>query len=764
MREVKPTQKPVPSSDIKDLFFNSGLLDIWATSLEHKYIDRFGNCHLTAAGMEWLFKELVETFKVDMNTAIVAAGYITIDSFQQGADLPNNELTQRNHILRDETTGEYYRWDGDLPKQVPAGSTPQSTGGIGEGAWVSVGDASLRSDLSNNNGANLIKEESGGTVQDALNAPCIYVYKYIKNGEIDSTDILQELQNKSEVEKKPLNFVGVKKVTIASNIYYKTYLNWYSTSYSDTSIYFTNNNRDEVNVKFIYKLDETVSSICTRIADMHIDFGNKSSGMIPIPELIQGICVVARGVGAHDGNIDMLRCKFTNPRGDCLRVQTWDGGRASNVNMVDCIGDVDSLSTASLRANMFRTFNGEEHAPGQYGIYTINDVSLVGGSCRGFRSMSDFKRGTSNIYINDTYTEDTTDCHHSADGVKGYTFGAGNRGKATKSQTQAVKNYLEVQGEDVVIEDGALEIDDDVVLEMTGGYLITQYAYPAEEAIKPNIAHPSRNVKIKGGTFNKINNHSVRLINTYDSEVRGIVSNETTWDAVSFELVNGKIDINGNPIYPQRNFCDDVKIKQGRSCVTTLHAGLTLGPNMQDEHGQYSIYNYRGTFKYSFIADDLNSNTYLIDYNNGTSPLMWSKTTANFALYSIIGDIPDGEPYAVSLEDNSSSFLMIRNYARRIPVSTHDIFYFKTMMKSITGTPQAAIIVRLYKSDGALIKAEFIALNLTSQWEKYYRAFKIELADVAFMEIAISPGSYDNSPTKMGKIGVSGFSFSRKPL
>ncbi|MEQ4713710.1 hypothetical protein ABN057_15515 [Providencia alcalifaciens] len=147
MREVKPTQKPVPSSDIKDLFFNSGLLDIWATSLEHKYIDRFGNCHLTAAGMEWLFKELVEKFKVDMNTAIVAAGYITIDSFQQGADLPNNELTQRNHILRDETTGEYYRWDGDLPKQVLAGSTPQSTGGIGKGAWVSVGDASVRSEL-----------------------------------------------------------------------------------------------------------------------------------------------------------------------------------------------------------------------------------------------------------------------------------------------------------------------------------------------------------------------------------------------------------------------------------------------------------------------------------------------------------------------------------------------------------------------------------------------------------------------------------------
>lgn len=167
MREVKPTQKPVPSSDIKDLFFNSGLLDIWATSLEPKYIDRFGNCHLTAAGMEWLFKELVETFKVDMNIAIVAAGYITIDSFQQGADLPNNELTQRNHILRDETTGEYYRWDGDLPKQVPVGSTPQSTGGIGKGAWVSVGDASLRGDLKNGDGS-LIGTAYGKTLDEVI--------------------------------------------------------------------------------------------------------------------------------------------------------------------------------------------------------------------------------------------------------------------------------------------------------------------------------------------------------------------------------------------------------------------------------------------------------------------------------------------------------------------------------------------------------------------------------------------------------------------
>lgn len=188
MREVKPTQKPVPSSDIKDLFFNSGLLDIWATSLERKYIDRFGNCHLTAAGMEWLFKELVEKFKIDMNIAIVAAGYIAIDSFQQGADLPNNELTQRNHILRDEITGEYFRWDGGLPKQVLAGSTPQSTGGVGKGAWVSVGDASLRSDIKTGDGS--LVGIGNGTLKDAIYWVTPEMFGAVGDGVEDDTSAL----------------------------------------------------------------------------------------------------------------------------------------------------------------------------------------------------------------------------------------------------------------------------------------------------------------------------------------------------------------------------------------------------------------------------------------------------------------------------------------------------------------------------------------------------------------------------------------------
>lgn len=85
------------------------------------------------------------------NQAISQVGYITMDSFEDSAT-----LTLPNEVLRYKETGEYYRWDGVFPKVVAAGSTPASSGGIGLGAWVSVGDASLRSDLLNGGKAQLV--------------------------------------------------------------------------------------------------------------------------------------------------------------------------------------------------------------------------------------------------------------------------------------------------------------------------------------------------------------------------------------------------------------------------------------------------------------------------------------------------------------------------------------------------------------------------------------------------------------------------------
>lgn len=134
---TQPTNLPVPSESPRDLKFNAGKIDEFVTSLVNTYVDRFGNEHHTIEGLRWLAQQAIAQF-----------GWIPIESFQAGAT-----LTLPNQILKDTASGEYYRWDGALPKVVPAGSTPATTGGTGVGAWVSVGDSALRSMLSNTSNA-----------------------------------------------------------------------------------------------------------------------------------------------------------------------------------------------------------------------------------------------------------------------------------------------------------------------------------------------------------------------------------------------------------------------------------------------------------------------------------------------------------------------------------------------------------------------------------------------------------------------------------
>lgn len=163
------TNNSVPSNAVRDYSDNAQIIDELVHKQETTTKDRFGNDLKTWFGIAKEATDATNTFiensqnaiekfntdgdtaiaefENDATQAIIAAGYIPVDSFQLGAD-----ITLRNQILHwslPDGDGEYYRWDGELPRAVPAVSTPETTGGVGPGAWVSVGDASLRSDLAN---------------------------------------------------------------------------------------------------------------------------------------------------------------------------------------------------------------------------------------------------------------------------------------------------------------------------------------------------------------------------------------------------------------------------------------------------------------------------------------------------------------------------------------------------------------------------------------------------------------------------------------
>lgn len=142
-----PTKLPVPSEKPQDFKFNAGKIDEFVTSMGWTYTDRFGQKHYTIEGINYLAQQVMNAF-----------GYVTLMgvTFTTGATVNNP-----NEVLFNTADNSYYKWTGSFasgPKVVPENSTPQSSGGIGPGAWLSVGDTVLRNDLSSSSGYSFIGE------------------------------------------------------------------------------------------------------------------------------------------------------------------------------------------------------------------------------------------------------------------------------------------------------------------------------------------------------------------------------------------------------------------------------------------------------------------------------------------------------------------------------------------------------------------------------------------------------------------------------
>ncbi|WP_432445913.1 glycosyl hydrolase family 28-related protein [Enterobacter asburiae] len=153
---TQPTQDPVPSESPRDLKFNAGKIDEFVTSMGWTYTDRFGQKHYTIEGINYLSQQ-----------AMAAYGYVILTgkTFTTGATINNP-----NEVLLNTADCEYYKWTGSFAsggKVVPANSTPAGTGGIGPGAWIGVGDASLRAALAAPGGVDLV---NGAVSQEALSS------------------------------------------------------------------------------------------------------------------------------------------------------------------------------------------------------------------------------------------------------------------------------------------------------------------------------------------------------------------------------------------------------------------------------------------------------------------------------------------------------------------------------------------------------------------------------------------------------------------
>lgn len=92
-----------------------------------------------------------------IDDAIRQSGYTPIDSFEEGATLELVSSALR-WVANNNT---FYSWRGLYPKQVPFGSTPETTGGFAPDAWVDVSDLTFRTQVAAVDGLKLIGYVNG---------------------------------------------------------------------------------------------------------------------------------------------------------------------------------------------------------------------------------------------------------------------------------------------------------------------------------------------------------------------------------------------------------------------------------------------------------------------------------------------------------------------------------------------------------------------------------------------------------------------------
>lgn len=101
---------------------------------------------LKKSAVTQIAQDLASQTQAQLNQWALDKSFTEIGDFTAGFT-----ITERQQIAL--FNGEWYRWDGALPKVVAPGSTPVGTGGIAQGGWLSVGDAALRSGLADPNSA-----------------------------------------------------------------------------------------------------------------------------------------------------------------------------------------------------------------------------------------------------------------------------------------------------------------------------------------------------------------------------------------------------------------------------------------------------------------------------------------------------------------------------------------------------------------------------------------------------------------------------------
>lgn len=712
---TQPTNLSVPSESPRDLKFNAGKIDEFVTSLALQYIDRFGNAHYTIEGLKQLVLQQIYNL-----------GWNTVGTFQDGAI-----ISAAGDIIQDESTGVWYRWDdlSTLPKSVPAGSTPDSTGGVGEGKWLAV-DVSdiLRKQLAEDDGALLIGNfaSSAGVISAKLYG--------VKSG-IDCAPIIQQLQDLSESLRLPIDFSGIAEIRFTGRVQIGDWFYWKGAGRFNTVIKplsltqsTVGNNGGNIYAWFDRK-DSAVNLDFFKMEDIGFDGqyqdGYELSTVAPT-KLIHVAHIFCSG-SAVGRNISFLRVGFKDSPGNAIYLHVEGGGKIDGVWAEDCSTRGTDPYKTSIFFNFIKSMNGTTDAPGVYGVYPIRNIFSRGNISYGNTRMHDLSRGTERVIINDCETYEMNDCHHSADGARSISMGPNLIGSQSGISFNT-KNFIELQAEDVVIHGGTYRATSGTGNAGQAGIFVADFKYGSEA-----LYHQSKNIRIHNFKAYNVNSDAVRLNNVANVLIDNVSADSCNGAAVSWEVITGHIDfITNAEIIPSNNTQGniitrgcllEVRIPISTSDVTIIGVAKNSSGLSRYATGNFV---YQTGKPYKIPNASLKNNDRLLTLATSSAP---AKTDATSQ--------PVGVMYAFTLNDTNTSAVQSMPVAS-IPITTSGNVFFDMNVLKGTATA-AAVIFKEVNASGAVVNTAYLNAYVTTAWTKRSYIYVPVNAACAGVTIELAP-------------------------
>lgn len=146
---TQPTNKDIGSEDPRDLKFNAGKVDEWATSTEKEYTDRKGVKRLTAEGMQNNFNASQADKEERFNNFLLSSGYVFLGDYELGPW----QFSERNQYIRYD--GQYWRLAASAPQDFATTGIAMTSFEVDKLSLVLMDDGLLRQELASSGGIDL---------------------------------------------------------------------------------------------------------------------------------------------------------------------------------------------------------------------------------------------------------------------------------------------------------------------------------------------------------------------------------------------------------------------------------------------------------------------------------------------------------------------------------------------------------------------------------------------------------------------------------